>query len=277
MISEISTSDNLIKLREQFVAGGISKACAYESLRVTRIDSLGGEDGFEWLVNNRRYRPKEGDYLLFSGIDLRMPIVTRCPSEVRITVLSFEPLSIFPHTGLAGIFYSDGEKLIRAGEAPAVAELFSRAADELKRGDRYSEIAASALVVLLCAELCRHFGYEPDGRRFGQSGGDKLGEIVAYLGEHFSEKLTIVSAARQLGISQSQLSKLMNNLLGVSFPEYVRRLRVANVIRLTREEGKGVLESALESGFGSVTGFYKTFRALTGSSPTEMLKSETYL
>jgi AraC-like DNA-binding protein len=268
-------SDNgkiFIQVREQYISGDMMRS--YDSLRIVRIDSIGNEPNFGWIINDKRYSPQEGDYLLFSGVDLRMPIISERPSTVRITVITFEPLTIFPHTELIGFFFMKNRTRhhILKNESKTVAESFNKVIEEIYRGDRYSKIAASSALLMLIVELCRTIGYmvKPNANPiYSQSSCELIGNIISYISLHFSEKLTVGSVAKTFNISESMLSKLMNGIFGVSFPEYVRRLRVNNVVRLIREKNMRVLDAAVESGFTSVAGFYKTFREITGTSPTD--------
>ena len=264
----------LIQVWEQRVSAELSRPCSYESLRVTRIDNTDGDDNFEWLINNRIYRPAVGDFVLFSGIDLRMPIIHRRPSNVMITILTFESSLLFPNTELAGLFYSDScpHHLIPSKRAGRLNLLFENIISELKYKDRYQVPAISAALTLLAVELCRILDYDPIHMP-SRSDTELIGKIIAYTGEHFTERLTAAAVSRHFGISSVLLSQLTRQLLGTGYPEYVRRLRVHNVLRLVAEHNQSILQAAIESGFTSVAGFYKSFHAITGASPTEILKS----
>ena len=264
----------LIAQNEMIVNANFSHPCSYESLRVTRIEDTDGDDNFEWLINGHIYKPKKGDFVLFSGIDLRMPIVRKRPSQVKINVLMFESSLLFPNTELAGLFYSDScpHNLIPAERAGRLNQLFNNIIDELKNDDRYKMPVISASLTLLVVELCRLLDYDPTNT-LSRSDAELIGKIIAYTGENFTEKLTAATVSRRFGISSVLLSRLMNQLLGTGYPEYVRRLRVYNVLRLVSEHNQSILQAAIESGFTSVAGFYKAFHAITGASPTVILKS----
>ena len=256
------------------VRADFSRPTSYQSLRITRVEDTDGDDNFEWLINGRTYKPRKGDFVLFSGIDLRMPIVRRRPSKVRINVLMFESSLLFPNTELAGLFYSDScpHNLILAEQADSLNRLFDKTIGELERCDRYSPPAITASLTLLLVELCRLLDYDPTDTP-SRSDTELIGKIVAYTGEHFTERLTVASVSRRFGISGALLSQLTKRLVGSGYPEYVRRLRVYNVLRLVSEQDRSILQAAIESGFTSVAGFYKTFHAITGASPTEILRA----
>lgn len=70
----------------------------------------------------------------------------------------------------------------------------------------------------------------------------------------------------------SHLARLFKKEMGVSLVEYRNRLRLERFFALVDEEGKNLLGSALEAGFGSYAQFHRVFRDLLGQSPRDYLK-----
>lgn len=265
-----SHGELLINLVRQNIHGAADIPSTNEHLKIVRIDSLGHEDDFTWIVNGIQHKPCPGDLMLFSSIDMRMPVVKNIPSDVIITVVSLAPRVFVDDTGLIELFYTkdSAHRLIRAGTIAEADREFKLLIGELSREDCI-ESAVICRAKLLLFELCRGLGFSHGSN----VSGTHIGEITAYIGRHFTEKLTLSGTAKALGISTSLLSKEMNIRLGISFPEYVRRLRVNSVINLLSSHDIGVMEAALDSGFTSMQGFYKAFREITGVTPREMLKS----
>ena len=257
-----------VRLEKMNISGMSDTAISFSDLRIVRIDSLGDEKNFSWIINGLEYRPDKGDILLFSCIDLRLPVVSKTPSDVRITVLNLPRDVFFEDPEYIGLFYSDKpeHKLIRAGTIPPAEQEFAAAENELTRPDGIRR-AAVFHAKLLLIELCRALCTDSDFRS------PHIGEITSYICRNFTKRISITDTAREIGVSVSLLSKEMNRDLGVSFPEYVRRLRVNNVLSLLSGRKMNVTEAAFASGFSSMQGFYRAFHEITGKSPREMLKS----
>lgn len=84
-------------------------------------------------------------------------------------------------------------------------------------------------------------------------------------------KLEELSAS--LNISHHKLSQLLNDNIGESFRNYINRHRVENAIRLLQEKELFTVEAiAYESGFTSKSGFYTTFKKITGTTPANFRK-----
>jgi AraC-like DNA-binding protein len=88
--------------------------------------------------------------------------------------------------------------------------------------------------------------------------------------------LTITDLAHEAGVPSKQVSSTINNGHQITFLTYVNRFRV-NAVKEALAEGKhrnlSLLGVALEAGFNSKSTFNRVFRELTGSTPSEWLKT----
>lgn len=83
--------------------------------------------------------------------------------------------------------------------------------------------------------------------------------------------LKITDLAALAGTNRTYVSNAINHCLGLSFSEYINRLRVEEAKRLIREsDGKMVMVAvAEESGFIGEASFYRHFRQFEGMTPME--------
>src|SRR6266542_4089016 len=65
------------------------------------------------------------------------------------------------------------------------------------------------------------------------------------------------------------ISLLFRNSTGVTFTEYLTRVRIERVKELLANPNLRISEIAFQAGFQSLTHFNRTFLKLTGESPTE--------
>lgn len=81
-------------------------------------------------------------------------------------------------------------------------------------------------------------------------------------------KLTDIAVA--LGISRTTISYCINSQRGCSFPQFVNTYRVAHAQELLRNQPDvKIAEVCLSSGFSSEASFYRTFKTITGTTPTD--------
>lgn len=87
-------------------------------------------------------------------------------------------------------------------------------------------------------------------------------------------KLTLPQLADRLNVSSNHLSQVINDRLAKNFFEFVNGYRIEEAKRLLLANRKQtVLDVALEAGFNSKSGFYKSFRQHTDMTPSQFRKS----
>jgi AraC-like DNA-binding protein len=88
-------------------------------------------------------------------------------------------------------------------------------------------------------------------------------------------ELTLATLAARIGTSPQLLSQYLNDVLGVSFFDYVNRARIEAVQALLRDEAhqqRTLLDLAFMVGFNSKSAFNASFKRVTGMTPTEWRK-----
>ncbi|MBR1501763.1 MAG: helix-turn-helix domain-containing protein [Bacteroidales bacterium] len=88
------------------------------------------------------------------------------------------------------------------------------------------------------------------------------------------KNLRITDVASELATNKTYVSALLNNLSGETFTALITRLRVEYAQRLMREHPDLLLDDvADQSGFSSRTTFFRSFKAIAGTTPYEWKKS----
>lgn len=75
--------------------------------------------------------------------------------------------------------------------------------------------------------------------------------------------------ARELEISETQLSKIINIHFGKSFPQLLNEKRIADSRHFLEKTDASIRKIALECGFNSVSSFNRVFRQVSGQTPGE--------
>lgn len=124
-----------------------------------------------------------------------------------------------------------------------------------------------ALVVLIYKHL-------PVDKRKSNKLRSLLHEILTYIEKNFTSHLTLESVAKHFGYSKYYFSRLFNQLLGCHFEHYVNIVRMQNALYLIKEKEKNLLEAALDSGFSSLSTFYRTFKICYNCGVKTYLKQQ---
>ena len=101
----------------------------------------------------------------------------------------------------------------------------------------------------------------------------KMKNILEYIALHYYGELTLQSCAESVGFNSAYLSRYFSSHMGITFQEYVKRLRIDKAKWLLMTERIPITEVCYQSGFRDVKTFNKLFKKECGMSPTEFRKS----
>lgn len=93
-------------------------------------------------------------------------------------------------------------------------------------------------------------------------------QVLQYVSEHFTEHLTLESAARALGISRSHLSHIFSQQLHVNFRQYINTLRIDKARFLLRDPQQSVTQIAYSCGYENPRTFHRAFLEECGMQPS---------
>ncbi len=97
-------------------------------------------------------------------------------------------------------------------------------------------------------------------------------EVIA--NEWFLEpRFSLQQLAKLMGSNEAYMSKAINQGLGVSFNEFINRLRVDRAKQLL-VNGQPLIQIALDSGFNSKATFNRAFKLYSSQTPSEYRKSK---
>ena len=90
----------------------------------------------------------------------------------------------------------------------------------------------------------------------------------AYIAEHQRESVDLKGIAKAVHVSTFYFCKMFKRSTGLTFTEYLNRVRVERAGEHLLKPHVRVSEVAFEVGFHSLTHFNRTFRRIMGQSPT---------
>ncbi|MGL5978833.1 MAG: response regulator transcription factor [Erysipelotrichaceae bacterium] len=93
--------------------------------------------------------------------------------------------------------------------------------------------------------------------------------IQEYVKSHYQEDLSLTKVAQAIGYSETYVSHLFSRECNETLVEYICRIRIERAAHLLRETDLKVYEVADRVGFLSVEHFSRSFKKLTGQSPSQ--------
>lgn len=102
-----------------------------------------------------------------------------------------------------------------------------------------------------------------------------LDSILHYIHHNFTSNITLESIAPLFGYNHSYLGKIFRKKMGVSFNEYVDRLRVERAKNLLLQDNSKVYTVSKLVGYKNVDYFHVKFRKYVNMSPVEFRRANS--
>jgi AraC-like DNA-binding protein/ligand-binding sensor protein len=94
-----------------------------------------------------------------------------------------------------------------------------------------------------------------------------------FIARNQSDALCLATVAKAVNTSTFYFCKLFKRTTGLTFTDYLARVRIEKAKRLLLDQNRRVSEVAYEVGFQSLTHFNRVFKKLAGRSPTSYRQS----
>ncbi|QUL57167.1 helix-turn-helix domain-containing protein [Paenibacillus tritici] len=101
----------------------------------------------------------------------------------------------------------------------------------------------------------------------------EVAEAKRYVMNHTHEKVSMDEMARRLGLNPTHFSRLFRIETGLTFIEYVTKMKMERARDLLNQTNLTVVEIAEQLGYDNVSYFIKLFRNFSGMTPAEFRKS----
>ncbi|WP_138493360.1 GH39 family glycosyl hydrolase [Paenibacillus pinistramenti] len=125
--------------------------------------------------------------------------------------------------------------------------------------------------------LLNHYRVEehkPESPQHSNKPNQRLLEICAYVHANFKQPLTLNEVAELHYVSVPYLSKSFKKTMGMTFSEYLNKIRLEHALAYLLYTDQPITRIALDSGFPSLAAFNRVFRETYQVSPSQYRKAE---
>ncbi len=97
--------------------------------------------------------------------------------------------------------------------------------------------------------------------------------VYNYIEQHFREEVRVKDVADQLSLSESAFCRYFKRTTGNTFSSFLNQYRIMYACRLIKQTDKSFRDIAFESGFNNFSYFFRVFKKIMGTSPSEYKKN----
>ena len=133
-------------------------------------------------------------------------------------------------------------------------------------GDEYSSAAVKAAILALMVYTCRRWARPSTGER---SHGDTVRRALSFIKAHIDEQLTVDRIAEHAQVSKYYFCREFHRETGLTVVRYINNLRCREAERLLHRTDYTISEIARMCGFENLSYFTRTYKTVTGYTPTE--------
>ena len=230
-----------------------------ETLEIAFVKGIEGEI----FINGKRFEFKEKNVFVIPPKYLHTSIYRKGGSKEgdTISALHINLQAITPLINLNKLLHKDNRTLpnlaFRCEGFEAIHEIARRISDESRT------FLLRTVDLLKLFEMISSKKADDDGA-FEYRG--RAAEIIEFVEEGYSQKLTIDVAANKFGYSKQYFCKWFKHMIGVSFSEFLNTVRIHHA-RIYLENGYSVEEASTACGFSDPSYFAKVFKAQVGTTP----------
>lgn len=94
-------------------------------------------------------------------------------------------------------------------------------------------------------------------------------KIMKYINTYYNENLSLKDVAAVVNLNPNYVSQLFKKSSGSTFSHYLTNLRITNAKKLITTTNTSINEIASQTGFNDYFYFLKTFKKMTGKTPSE--------
>lgn len=98
---------------------------------------------------------------------------------------------------------------------------------------------------------------------------ERIEDVVNYIEENITEKLTVEDIAKQVYLSPGHLQRVFEFVFGIPIAEYVRKRKLQKSLEMLYNTDAKISDIAYDIGFGHESSYIRSFKREFGFTPGE--------
>ncbi|MBQ3013915.1 MAG: helix-turn-helix transcriptional regulator [Clostridia bacterium] len=236
---------------------------------------------YSLLLDGVEYEIGEGDLVLFCSNAIHHVFTKNLPRNEYYVIKISPAFFLQFSTQEEGAEYvmrfavnRKGSKCIWTKEELEGTPLFSALQSLIgeHEGKKYASGVATKLKIMeLLVEILRSDSPADEKTPHNQTAA-LIYNTMVFVRNHYAEDMDERELARSLGMSYSYFSRSFRRVTGMTFKQYLNRMRVNQAEKLLCRGGISVSEAATRCGYNSISYFISVYKSITGKTPYQSLQ-----
>lgn len=230
--------------------------------------------GAEYLIGSERYRLQRGDVIFIPpGVSHRPLLPDNLPEPYKRYVLWMSQEFMAGFAELFSYLFTEKQayaNMLRTGGTKwdeLLRNLFRNGVQEAEGQADGWEAAVVGNTITLLTQI-RRATNDHSAHSLQAEKPELLDQIMAFVETNYTNNISISDIAKEFYVSNSTVSHLFKQKLGISFYRFVTQRRLIAAKSLI-EKGIDLESVAMQVGFGDYSGFYRAFKQEYGISPRQ--------
>jgi two-component system response regulator YesN len=98
---------------------------------------------------------------------------------------------------------------------------------------------------------------------------ENIKRVVNYVNNHYAQEISLQSISELFNINPNYLSQLFKREIGITFSEYLTKLRISYASELLADTNLSISHISQKAGYNDYFYFTKVFKKITGETPNQ--------
>lgn len=226
-------------------------------------------------INENIYTAEKGNLIIFSKFEEHSVSLTS--GDYHRYVLEIDPdilINAGSRYGIVSILFNRPAGFFNILDVRDCMDEYKNIFERIVKEKEKENILSSDMLDLLMQELlimvCRRF---PESfNEISENNFHLVSKIQNRFEREYKKEFTLESLSREYNLSVSYLSHLFKSVTGNSVMGYLLFCRIAAAKKFLAESEKSIGDIVESCGFSDASNFSRTFKKLTGASPSDFRK-----
>ena len=220
------------------------------------------------MLENDIYSTEPGDMMLFAPFVMHHSYSDKANRDFKRIVLYFTPESIEDEAVLELLKNGSGLYHVNKKVGHYIHGMLGMLLLQQEEYDDLRDAALKALVNMIVITLLK--AATPVSKQEGQT---LITKLIEYIDTHYMDEIKLDNLADQFFVSKFYLCHEFKKYTNRTINQYINTTRILNAQRQIMESTHSFTKIASDCGFASCTHFTRTFKAVTGVTPSQFKSS----